>query len=529
MPTFVGLEQLLDIALTTPEVGSVNFNILRVFLQEILKHLNIKNKAIDLDILRSDLKSAYDFIRDGYVEIHSRDGYLEVHSRASSRTSDSAERGKVVVEEEPEEQIIEEQGNEEGPKSTMPALVVKESKSPTSERVQEPEESTSSPKPGSAGLSVKDQPSPAQSFVSVPGTAELSVKDQPPSARSFQISVPASGGLSVKDQPSAARSAVSVTLIGRRDSLKNLKKMVSELQERVESLETQPAPIPDPVRSAASLVRRESTTPAHDFVELINIKRRLEASENSMEGLTEMVDALTSDMNELKELLSGPNNAPSDVISEMEELKNSLNALKEVTDKQDNTGRRMDEFESILANLKEAMENLTNTQNSKVDVNYKDQGNKDIQQENSEALQKFENHESQLQALAAQIQEIEVKIEGNDKKFRDAEQAASDALMKLEACGQGVGEIKNELAALSKELKNQKSLIEDNEMQIHQLKNTMTLLQRVSLEQANKEAEKVKGRKNIRSVYITYITFLAAHFLSKILQIFPMQILLFSY
>ena len=189
----------------------------------------------------------------------------------------------------------------------------------------------------------------------------------------------------------------------------------------------------------------------------------------------------------------------------------------------------MDEFESILANLKEAMENLTNTQNSKVDVNYKDQGNKDIQQENSEALQKFENHESQLQALAAQIQEIEVKIEGNDKKFRDAEQAASDALMKLEACGQGVGEIKNELAALSKELKNQKSLIEDNEMQIHQLKNTMTLLQRVSLEQANKEAEKVKGRKNIRSVYITYITFLAAHFLSKILQIFPMQILLFSY
>ena len=455
MPTLVELEQLLDIALTTPEVGTVNFNILRVFLHEILRHLNIENKVIDVEGLAGELKTAYDFVKDGFVEIQSRD--------SRDRMPESAGSPKTVLVTEPEEQIKEKQDEEEQSKSKTSALVTEDSKSQTPDRLQESQDSTPSPKPGSG----------------------LSVKDHPPSTRS------------------------SVMLFRRSDSFGNLKKKLSELQERVESLESQPAPVPDPVRSAASLVRKESRTPAHDFVELINIKRKLEASENSIEGLTEMVDALTSDINELKELLPSLNNDPGHVISEIEELKNSLNALKEEKqqyknqngeaskqlNKLEDNEQRIGGLESMLADLKEAMAEFKNTHSSRevVNANDKDEENTDNTAEISEALQKLETHEKQLQSLAAQIQDMEMKIEGTDAKSSGAEQAASDALVRLEACGERVSDIREKLAALDKDLKNHKSLIEDNEMQIHQLKNTMTLLQRESLERANEGAEKYKG------------------------------------
>lgn len=455
MPTLVELEQLLDIALTTPEVGTVNFNILRVFLHEILRHLNIENKVIDVEGLAGELKTAYDFVKDGFVEIQSRD--------SRDRMPESAGSPKTVLVTEPEEQIKEEQDEEEQSKSKTSALVTEDSKSQTPDRLQESQDSTPSPKPGSG----------------------LSVKDHPPSTRS------------------------SVMLFRRSDSFGNLKKKLSELQERVESLESQPAPVPDPVRSAASLVRKESRTPAHDFVELINIKRKLEASENSIEGLTEMVDALTSDINELKELLPSLNNDPGHVISEIEELKNSLNALKEEKqqyknqdgeaskqlNKLEDNEQRIGGLESMLADLKEAMAEFKNTHSSRevVNANNKDEENTDNTAEISEALKKLETHEKQLQSLAAQIQDMEMKIEGTDAKSSGAEQAASDALVRLEACGERVSDIREKLAALDKDLKNHKSLIEDNEMQIHQLKNTMTLLQRESFERANEGAEKYKG------------------------------------
>ena len=453
MPTLVELEQLLDIALTTPEIGTVNFNILRVFLQEILKHLNIETKVIDIDDLSGELKSAYDFIKDGFVEI-----IKSPESRG--RTPLSVQKPKLVVETEPDEQMTKEQGEEEQSKSETPALVVEESKS--------------------------------QASVNSPGSQEL--KDSTPKPGT---------ALSVRDTTPVTRS--SVMLLGRSDSFKNLKRRVSELEERLESLEAQPTPVPDPVRSAASLVRKESRTPAHDFVELINIKRKLEASENSVEGLTEMVDALTSDVNELKETMPSVNNVSRDVTADIEELKNGLNALKEEKnqgehqsgetskqlDKLAHNEQRLDGLESLIANLKEAMDELKNTQSSKEPVqclNEKDQ--ESSSSEVSKALQKIETHEKQLQELAAQIQVIEGKIEETDAKSSATEQAASDALVRLEVCGEGVNGIRESLEALNKELKDHKSLIEDNEMQIHQLKNTMTLLQRESLERVNEEAEK---------------------------------------
>ena len=461
MPTLIELEQLLDIALTTPEVGTVNFNILRVFLQEILKHLNIENKAVDIDNFERELKSAYDFIKDGF---------LEISSKSRERTPESAQKPNIaIIETEPEKEIAKEENEEEQSTTETSVIAVEEKKSPELESTQESKRATSSPKPGTA----------------------LSVRDHSPATRS------------------------SVLLVGRTDSLKNLKRMVSELQERVETLELQPTPMPDPVKSAASLVRKESRTPAHDFVELINIKRKLEASENSIDGLSEMVDALTSDVNELKELMASASNAPGDATSNIAELKNCFEALKEEKGKNEGqieeisqqlqklscSEKKLDELEGMLTRLKAAMQELKNKQNckEKIQVNEKDQDQEPTNctpSDVSEALQKLEKHEKQLEELAAQIQLIEGKINETDAKFGGTEQAASDVLVRLEACTKGVNDTRDQLASLTREIKNHKSLIEDNEMQIHQLKNTITLLQRQSPEKANEGAEKSKGREN---------------------------------
>ena len=482
MPTFIELEQLLDIALTTPEMGTVNFNILRVFLQEILQHLNIVNKPIDIDAIAGELKSAYDFVKDGYVEV-SGQGKRSPEVTQDRRTPETMERPKTgsrsksqsIAGTEQEEELIvnAEQSEDAQSKSELPILTI---------------ESKSDDSVAGKGLT----PTP-------PKSAVFPVKDQ------FSPSPPRSGGLSVKDQPPANRS--SVFLLGRTDSLKNLKKMVSELQERVEFLESQPppAPAPDPVRSAASLVRKESKTPAHDFVELVNIRRKLEASENSLEGLTEMVDALASDLNELKESLPNMHNISSDLRSDVEELRKSLDATKEEKagkqevhveeiSKQTDTDheQRIDGIESTLASLKEAMVEMSNRADNAPSEKVTDV----VQVTDPKVQETLDDHEKQLQGLEAQIQEIEGKIEGTSTKSSVAEQAAADALTRLEACGEGINDVKNKQETLGKELKNHQSLIEDNEMQIHQLRNTMSLLKRESLDRVNEDsAEKKTGKE----------------------------------
>lgn len=482
MPTFVDLEQLLDIALTSPEVGTVNFNILRVFLHEILRHLNIENKIIDIDDIASELKSAYDFIKDGFVEVSrakapspvrpntepakrpQAESTVRPHTEPAERERsqiESPERPQIAVETEQEGQLDVEQGGEE-----QSQVMVVECKSET---LVLPEKKLSSPP----------------------------------------------GGLSVKDPPLPSRSAVM--LLGRSDSLKSLKKRVSELQERVEFLESQPAvPTPDHVRSAASLVRKESKTPAHDFVELINIKRKVEASENSLEGLTEMVDALTSDVNDLKEnMRDEPKESYNDMRSDIEELRKFLDAIKGATDKQDrgqdeeiskqlgkleDNERRMDEIENMLANLKEATAELTK---KAAKVSDKETG-LDLPPTVSEALQTLDTHQIQLQGLETQIRQLKGEIKGADEKSSEVEQAAKDTLATLKVCNVEINGIQNKLVDFEKELKNQKSLIEDNEMQIHQLKNTLTLMKRDSLERANEEAVKKQGRESTAVKSATY-------------------------
>jgi len=457
MPTFLELEQLLDIALTSPDAGIVNFNILRVFLHEILRHLDIANKIIDIDAIANELKFAYDFLKDGHLEVSPPPESPSVdrpHTEPSKRPRveftvmrpQTEPVDKLQIENETlQENINVEQGGEEEPQ-----VMVVES---------EPSESP-----------------------------ELAEKNLSPT-------------LSVKDPSATSRS--SVILLGRSDSLKSLKKRVAELQERVEVLESQP----DPVRSVASLVRKESKTPAHDFVELVNIKQKVDACENSLEGLTEMVDALTSDVDELKEnLRNKPTESFNDIRSDIAELRKSVNAMKGDYNKQDGgqddeiskqlgsleyIERRMDGIENMLANLKEDMAVLTNRAAKASD---QEEGT-DLPSTVSEALKRLDTHEDQLQELENQTRELKRELTGADEKASEVGRAANDALATLEVCKVRINDIEDKQAVFEKELKNQKSLIEDNEMQIHQLKNTWMLMKRDSLDKVNEEAEKKQGKK----------------------------------
>ena len=442
MATSVELEQLLDIALTTPEVGTVNFNILRVFLQEILKHLNIENKAIEIESLRSELKSAYDFITEGHVEVQSR----EARSAQPDRSPDN---------QNPED--------EELAKAETPALVVEDT---DFEQATEP--SPSEP---------ATEPSPLEPSKEL--SPQLQLKDSSPASASRKPGTT----LSAKDRLLASKS--SVVLIRKSDSFGNLKRIVAELQERVEVLESQQSvPEPDPVRSAASLVRKDSKTPAHDFVELINIKRKLEALENSIEGLTDMLDALTSEVNELREI-SLKSQDLNDVVSELEGLKSSVKALQDerVSEKLadvENAISRLDELGIIISNLVDDVNQIKNQESPSVVTTIND---------SQECL--FKGYEKQFQDLVAQIRKVQEKINETDAKSFGAEQAASDALMGLQVIREGFSDIGDKLTGLKKQMENHKSMIEDNEMQIHQLKNTISLLQRQSLDRMNVEP---KGR-----------------------------------
>ena len=410
MPTFIELEQLLDIALTSPDVGTVNFNILRVFLHEIVRHLNIGNKVIDIDAIASELKSAYDFIKDGYIEVSPDQGPSPVRPHTEPAKipqveltvrpqTEPADKSQIETETEKEICLNVELGGQE-----QPQVMVVESE--LSEAPEVPERNLS-PQPSKLG------------------------------------------GLQVKDPPAPSRSAVM--LLGRSESLKSLKKRVSELQERVEFLESQP----DPVRSAASLVRKESKTPAQDFVELINIKRKLEASENSLEGLTQMVDALTSDVDELKEnLRSKSKESLNDIRSDIEELRKSLNATKGDNErgrgqlgKLEDHERRMDDIENMLANLKEDMAERANYAPPLEGT--------DLPRAPTvpaEALQTFDTHGGQLQELETQMRELKEEVQGADEKSAELGQATNNALTTLEVCKVRINDIEDKQVVFEEEL-----------------------------------------------------------------------------
>ena len=108
-----------------------------------------------------------------------------------------------------------------------------------------------------------------------------------------------------------------------------LSKRISELEVRIEEFEKSlpPAAIP----SIASLTRKASKTPAHDIVDILSVKGKLEASESTIESLAELVDSLVTDVNVMKQVIPNITDIPN-IVNEMEKLNTVLEDLRRSVD-----------------------------------------------------------------------------------------------------------------------------------------------------------------------------------------------------
>jgi len=81
----VELDQLLNLALGTPELGAVNFNILHGLLREILNHLGIEKKGKDISD-DGDFRAAFALLRNQQESSQDSGSPDDLKSKVSSQT-----------------------------------------------------------------------------------------------------------------------------------------------------------------------------------------------------------------------------------------------------------------------------------------------------------------------------------------------------------------------------------------------------------------------------------------------------------
>ena len=109
--------------------------------------------------------------------------------------------------------------------------------------------------------------------------------------------------------------------------------------------ELERTPPPASITSIASLTRKSSKTPAHDIVDILSVKGKLEASEGTIENLAELVDSLVNEINLMKQNAPAISNIP-DIEKNVEQLNSTLEELQHSVNNQlksqstDNKGER---------------------------------------------------------------------------------------------------------------------------------------------------------------------------------------------
>lgn len=97
--------------------------------------------------------------------------------------------------------------------------------------------------------------------------------------------------------------------------------------------EVERSSLPASIPSIASLTRKSSKTPAQDIVDILTVKGKLEASENTIESLAELVDSLVTDVNIIKEASPAFINIPI-IEKNMQEINENLDELQRTFDDQ---------------------------------------------------------------------------------------------------------------------------------------------------------------------------------------------------
>jgi hypothetical protein len=373
----IDLQQLLDIALATPEIGNVNFNVLRAFLLEILKHLGIRRKSISISD-DEDFRVAFELIRDGFVI-------------PQTATGSHSELDLMVID---EHVIFEETGR----RSATPAL---QRSTVSQEEMTLAESASRRSKSASPRLSQGTMPPPSPRLShgkSPPVPYEESLGSRGSSSGKKSTA----GGISLTVTPaesptnnrspdfapskmSAESSRRSIEIIHRGETLKSLTRKISELQARVDVLEA--SKLSQPVKSTASFfIHSDSKTPAKDMKELINIEQKLQACETTIQGLAEIIDILTSDMGKIREDVH-----VDGILLDVDNLKGLVGDLK--TKSEANQSEVMTKMEEMKNDLKQIVEDAQfkpPTRKLSLDVSHIERVvDRKLQHEISQLAQKF--------------------------------------------------------------------------------------------------------------------------------------------
>ncbi|XP_031563778.1 trichohyalin-like [Actinia tenebrosa] len=316
----IDLQQLLDIALATPDIGNVNFNVLRAFLLEVLKHLGIRRKII-LVTEEEDLRAAYDLIREGFVipqvgtsqsELELIDEHVMFEETVPKRTVTPVLRRSATPQE-----ILERAESSRRSKSATPRLsqgnIPPSQKEPSIEQARfSPQRDTEKKSVASDGLPQsprKDNISEESDKKSVRSNGSASSKKSVHSPAGISLTVTPVGSPThsiVPDYVPSSKISVESTrrsteVMQRGETMKSLIRKVLELQGRVETLEANK--LANTVKSTASFLihHSDSKTPAKDMTEMISFEQKLQGCETTTQGLAEIVDILTADLYELRE------------------------------------------------------------------------------------------------------------------------------------------------------------------------------------------------------------------------------------
>eukprot|EP00794_Sanderia_malayensis_P003329 gene3329-3816_t len=309
------LEELLNLSLGTPEIGAVNFNCLFAVLNEILKHLGISKKTPGL---RNDVKY---FIPEKEEIV----GEL-INADASENNEEVTVKEELAGPEKRQHEVAlkEELG---GPEKRQHEVTVKEELGGPEKRQR-------------GGGDEKS-------------TGENSLHSAKSNASRRHIRV-----VSPTIRRSSTRMA-SFTGSGLPDI---------RLSQFGPALPNEGASNHDILLVAKSLDRRESKTPASDMCHVLNVNRRLEAAEATIQGMTNLIDTVTSDVIDLRDVIvamqeslefnrsRSPDNAPKVLVNKKSSPVNMEKDVKDVKDVKGVDGNAMNALNEKLIKLSSVLQ-----------------------------------------------------------------------------------------------------------------------------------------------------------------------------
>eukprot|EP00111_Clytia_hemisphaerica_P021025 TCONS_00061998-protein len=339
------LENLLDLALGNPEIGAVNFNFLHEVISEILKHLGISNKSARVT-QELDFRLALQDVAEEHRSQSPVQRKLPPSSRKTAPNNatlsghaigskgDHAEPinqvqqpiapgGQPMLSQSPPPPYKPSENDFDGPSQSQPHGQT----NPQGQAQSQPQ-GQANPQPQSY-----DQPqSQGQAQPQLQGQGQGQAQPKPLSAQGRPIPTssvtppledprPLSGHANNQQQrqPSmtdaraeAAESSRSRQHIpappsshSRKTSFHNSRRS-SLINQRLSSLKGNPSFNDTIVRG--TLERGNSQTPAGDMWHVLNINRRVEAAEAAIQGMTNLIDNINTDLYEMR------SNNSSDVI-----------------------------------------------------------------------------------------------------------------------------------------------------------------------------------------------------------------------